>query len=214
MPADVPRLGAIEINLKILGVAGVAAIVTGVIFSVAPVLLMSHVQVTNSLRDGGHGATGGVRGRRIRASLMVLQVALAVILVVGAGLFLASVRRLSAIDLGFDQHNLMVVSIQPRQTMSASAQASLDGSDVASRLQAVVDRLHAEGSIDAVAGSDGALPLSGAIAIQDLDDDLDNGWPSIIWIDFGQVTSGYFSAMGIPLVKGQFWLPTAWAASP
>lgn len=91
--------------MRVIAAAGAAAIVTGVLFGLLPALQSSRADITRALRDGGRSMTAG-RGGALRSMLVVSEVALAVVLLVGAGLFTASFVQLMRIDTGFDHERL------------------------------------------------------------------------------------------------------------
>src|SRR5262245_26872785 len=89
-PADIPRVGAVTVDLRVLFFTGVVALMTSVLFSLAPALRSLKVDLTDSLKDGGQGGSSGAARQRFRNALVVVQMALAVLLLVGAGLMLRS----------------------------------------------------------------------------------------------------------------------------
>jgi putative ABC transport system permease protein len=100
-PASLPRLGRMELDTRVLVFTAVLAVVTTVLFGLAPILRAVRVQLTDALRDGATSATAGVARHRLRALLVVSQTALAVVLVIGAGLMIRSIAELQKVDLGF-----------------------------------------------------------------------------------------------------------------
>src|SRR5439155_2980415 len=85
------------------------SLVTGIAFGLAPALRASSTDLLTSLRDAGRGSAGS--GRRLRSALVVGEVALALVLLVGAGLTIRSFATLSAIDLGFDPSHVVTMRV-------------------------------------------------------------------------------------------------------
>lgn len=112
MPDGVPRVSSIAIDMRVLGVAALAALCTGVLFGVVPALQSSRVSVSSALKEGARGTVGG--RQYVRHVLVVAEVALAVVLLVGATLFTGSFLTLMRIDPGFDSSNVLTVRIAPR----------------------------------------------------------------------------------------------------
>jgi putative ABC transport system permease protein len=123
-PRELVNLQGVGINLTVLAWTLGASLVTGIIFGVAPALEATRVDLNDMLKEGGKGAGGqGSRSRRLRGSLVVAEVALALMLLVSAGLLVKSFIRLQEIDTGFDTENVltMVVSL-PEGKYSESQQ--------------------------------------------------------------------------------------------
>jgi len=95
----------------VLGFIVSLVLVTTLIFSLAPALRATRVNLTDSLKEGGHQGTAGPTGRHLRGALVVAEVALAVMLLIGAGLMLRSVRALQRIDLGFDPTGVLTMRL-------------------------------------------------------------------------------------------------------
>ncbi|MDQ3172032.1 MAG: ABC transporter permease [Acidobacteriota bacterium] len=104
-PAGFPRLETIGLSLPVVLFTFALALVTGIVFGLVPALQASRTSFGSSLRERGKSALSGVRGRRTRAALVVAELALAVVLLVGAGLLLRSFARLVNVDPGFDPSN-------------------------------------------------------------------------------------------------------------
>jgi predicted permease len=109
LPANLGTAAAID--WRILGFVGGLTIATGLLFGVAPALRSSRLDVGAMLKDGGRTMSGG-RSRLARA-LVVAQVAISLVLLVGAGLFLRTVRNLRSVDVGFESRNLLLVPVNP-----------------------------------------------------------------------------------------------------
>lgn len=104
-PAGFPRLEAIGVDLQVAVFTFAIAAITGLAFGLVPALQAGRASFGDSLRERGRSAPGGARGRRVRAALVVAELALAVVLLVGAGLLLRSFAKLVHVDPGFDPSN-------------------------------------------------------------------------------------------------------------
>ena len=116
-PGNLPRAGEIGMDWMVLAFAAGLAVVTGLLFGLAPALQMSRSDTNESLKEGGRGTSGGVKSQRMRNLLVVSEVALALILVVGAALLIESFRRLHQVEPGFDAANVLTfkTSVNPKR---------------------------------------------------------------------------------------------------
>ncbi len=111
-PGVLPRTEAVGVDLRVLGFALAASVVTGLVFGLVPALQATRVDVNAALKDGASGSTVG-RGRaRVQGSLVVSEVALSLILLTGAGLLFHSFIRLTRVDTGFDPARLVTIDLQ------------------------------------------------------------------------------------------------------
>jgi putative ABC transport system permease protein len=110
-PIDLTQLGRIELSYPVLAFTGVVSLLTAVICGLAPALEGTRADVQETLKDGSRQVGGGVRHRRLRQSFVVAELALAVVLLVGAGLMLRSFGSLQAIDPGIDTSNVLTARI-------------------------------------------------------------------------------------------------------
>jgi putative ABC transport system permease protein len=106
-----PRSQNIAMDWTVVLFAFGLALVTGIIFGLAPAIHATQVSVQQSLNEEGRGSSGSGRQRRIRSALVVAEIGLALVLLVGAGLLLRSFQTLTRIDPGFDARNLLVVNL-------------------------------------------------------------------------------------------------------
>jgi predicted permease len=106
--------GGVEYTLspRVLAFSFAVSVLTGVAFGLAPALRASRLDLTTAMKDGRRGSVGASRSRLSRA-LVVAQVAMSLVLLVGAGLFVRTVHNLQQVDVGFNQENLLVFSLRP-----------------------------------------------------------------------------------------------------
>ncbi len=197
MPDGVPRLASIAIDTRVLVAAAIAAAVTGLFFGMAPALQGSRADITHALRDGGRASTAGRGRQRLRATLVVTEVTLAVVLLVGAGLFLASFRHFASVDLGADLHQ--VLTLDAYLDYRDPSWHTLGRPFVAN----VVRRLRSVPGVESVAGVSDGLPLSGSwnrgpIGLPDRPaaGDVDEAFRH-------RVTPDYLTVLRVPLIRGR-----------
>jgi putative ABC transport system permease protein len=112
-PADIPRITEVRVDALVLGLAAALAIVTGLVFGVVPALQARRVDLQGALKaDDSRGATAGRERNLLRSTLVISEVALAVVLLVGAGLLVKSVWRLSQVDTGYRADNVVKAEFQ------------------------------------------------------------------------------------------------------
>jgi putative ABC transport system permease protein len=109
-PADVPGLDSVSLDLRVLAFTAGVSLLAALLFSLAPWLHACQVSLLGSLKEGGRTGEGQVR-HRVRNALVVSELALALVLLVGAGLLLRSLHRLQSIDPGFDPSRLFTFDL-------------------------------------------------------------------------------------------------------
>ncbi len=110
-PSDFPRLEEVRVDRAALGFAALLACATGIVVGLAPALSMPSRELPQRLKEGARGVTLGRRGRRMRRLLVVLETALALALLVGAGLLLRSLHALGRVDPGVDPERLLTLRV-------------------------------------------------------------------------------------------------------
>ena len=202
-PAGIPGLDDAGIDATVLAFALAAAVGTGVLFGTVPALQASRADLVRALNEGAPQMGGGFRfcrGNRTRSVLVVAEVALALMLLVGAGLLVRSFLTLSTVDPGFDPTNVLTAELNlPRSQYSDPAVAS-------ALFDQTLERLAARHGVEAV-GLVSSLPLTRgesliAFRIQGRAaptsrEDMTAARPQL-------VSPGYLDAMGLRLVAGRF----------
>src|SRR5207237_2735272 len=107
----VPRLAEVNVDLVVLIVTAVVAVGTGILFGLVPAFASAKPELTEALKEGGRTSTTGARRNQVRNSLVGAEIALALVLLVGAGLLLKSYVRVQTIDPGLDRRNVLTVEI-------------------------------------------------------------------------------------------------------
>jgi predicted permease len=111
--AGLPALAPLDIQPRILLFSAALAVGTTLLFGLAPALRLARLDLAESMRDGAGGATAGLRRHRLRGALAVVQIALAVVLLLGAGLMIRTLAALSRVDLGFDPQRVLTLQLRP-----------------------------------------------------------------------------------------------------
>jgi predicted permease len=110
-PVDIPRLKDVALDSRVVAFTLSISVLTGIIFGLAPALQAARVDLNDVLKEGGRGASVGASRSRLRAALVVAEVALSLVLLVGAGLLLKSFAKLTNVDPGFDPQDVTATSI-------------------------------------------------------------------------------------------------------
>jgi predicted permease len=197
---DLPRTGEIGVDVRTLAFAILVTILTAVLFGLVPSMSAARSAPQPALREATRGASSGLGQNRVGSILIVSQVALAFLLLAGAGLLGRSFWELSRVDPGFQAEQVVTM----RTTLAASRYETDDRIRLFSReLLARIGRLtevHAVGIADYLpmtrAGTGGAFDIEGRPVPRV--GDQPGSWISIVGGD-------YFEAMGIPLLRGRFF---------
>ena len=201
-PASIPRVAGVSLDWRVLLFTGVVALVTSVIFSLAPALRAMHVDLTESLKDGGQGASTGGARQRFRNALVVVEMALAVVLLVGAGLMLRSLWSLQRVPIGFDPSNVMTMRVSLPATSYESPE------QVVAFYQRLLERVRQLPGVRS-AGAARLLPLGSTIGDWGLRVDGYMPPPGTgAKGDWQIVTDGYIESIGERVVRGRTILPS------
>jgi len=206
---NIPRAAEISVDGSVLGFTGLIALLTGVIFGLAPAVQLSKADLNDALKDTSRGSTGGFRRTRIRGVLVVVEVALSVILLIGAGLLIRSFVLLQRVDSGFNPDRLLVANISlPTSRYAEPAQRSAFYTRLCQELTTVPGVVSAGATL--------SLPLGGNDARTPIAID-GRPVPPIAErpiVSLGIVSPDYFRAMGIPLQQGRFFAAQDNATAP
>jgi len=198
---SIPRLNEIGLDASVVGFTLAVSLFTGLLFGLAPLLHLSVDNLTRALREGGDRATAGSARYRLRQLLVVTEIALAVILVVGAGLMLRSFASLQNVDPGFDANGLLSfrLYLPPATYADATSQVNF--------LRELQDRVEAIPGVEAATLMSGLPPIrrinANTMEFDGLEQTADSPPNNVDYWQF--VMDDYFSTMKIPLVEGRLF---------
>ena len=196
-PDNIPRLSEISIDLRVLAFTFGISLLTGVLFGMIPALQASRPDLNDALKEGSRGSTGG-RSRTLRNVFVVTEVALALILLIGAGLMIRSFMQLQSVETGFNPENVLTMRAQLPRKGYPEPHHIVDFFKKAQERIATIPGVQAVGAIS-------YLPLTG---LASRDGFTIPGQPppkpgEEPGVEVRVVTPTYFQAMGIPLLKGR-----------
>jgi predicted permease len=204
LPEALPRISTVTLDLRVLGVAALASVVTGLLFGLAPALQLSRPGGASALRDGSRGATAD--GTRLRSALVVSEVALAVVLTIAAGLFLSSFLRVANVDIGLDPRNVLTMEVWPRLDSSTPGWAEPAMARSAAAIPDILDRVAAIPGVVSAGFMAGDLPLTGYSARADVAvPGREQPFVGDDRVQVRHVTPGYTAAVGTPVLRGRFF---------
>jgi predicted permease len=197
LPADTPRLLDTHIDWRVLAFTAGLAVLTGILFGLAPALESSGAAIAGTLNAAGRAAATSI-SHRLRSALAIAEIGLAVLLVIAAGLLIRSFWALSHVDPGFRAGRLVTARITPNQSFCSDAQRCVSFyNELLTRVRAVPGIT----SADLV----NTLPLGGRVAKRTVEiagQELLSRDPSpLLWMDV--VTPDYFHLMNIPVMAGR-----------
>jgi putative ABC transport system permease protein len=195
-PPDLPRLGEVRPDAWVLVFTFALSIVTGLAIGVVPALSASRPALQSTLKESGRGATSGRGQRRLRSGLVVAEVALAVVLTLGAGLLLRSFLSVLSIDPGFQSDRLLTLQIALPNNYQTPDQRRALYASLFSRLDAVPGVTSVGGTTRLPLGS---TNVSTKVGVEG------RGLPPGEWpeVEFRRAVHNYFPAMGIPILRGR-----------
>jgi putative ABC transport system permease protein len=197
LPTTLPSLAAAGLDWRVATFTVVVSLATGVVFGMIPALQATRVPVIEGLREGARGTIGSRRIRRTRSALVVVEVALALVLLVSAVLLTQTFVRLLDVDPGFRSEGALTMEINLPRT-------AYPGDRPVAFFERLLSRLAALPGVDSV-GATSSLPLSG---LENLRQVTLDGRPrpapgQEIVSDYRVVMPSYFRSMGIPLLAGE-----------
>jgi putative ABC transport system permease protein len=201
MPEGVPRVAGIALNVRVLAAAAGLSLMTALLFGIVPALQLSKTDLSTALKEGTRSAGAGCRPGRMRSALVVAEVALAVVLLVAASLFIGSFIALMRIDPGFNPEHVLTADISPRWEPGQRS------ADSAAQFIQIVDRVSQVHGVMHSSMISGGMPLGGGMTMTDFrlrGQTLQNSTV----ISFRVVTPAYHNALRIPLKRGRLLNPT------
>jgi putative ABC transport system permease protein len=196
-PGTIARLEKIDLDWRVFGFTLGVSCLTGILFGLAPALQVSKPNLQHSLKESGRGFAGA-RGQRLRGLLVIAEVALSLVLLIGAGLLIRSFIRLQNVDLGFNPDRLLTLRIE------LSDSKARDWTRGANFYQQVIDRVQALPGVESV-GITNAAPIEtpgmrSAIVMEDKPDPPPGQQQ---FANIRIISPDYFRTLGVPLLKGR-----------
>ena len=199
LPVTLPRANEVGIDLHVLIFTGVVSILAGVLFGLVPAVKTARSNLQETLKESGRGTSGA--HHRVQGMFVVVEMAMALVLLIGAGLMIRSLMRLWSVNPGFDPHSVLTFSVAlppSNSTLSPDADRSI--------FRQLHDRLAGVPGVQAVSLSGGGLPFLG--------DDEEFFWidgqpkpatdKDMNWTLRYTVEPDYFKTMTVPLQRGRF----------
>ncbi|HVG17616.1 MAG TPA: ABC transporter permease [Blastocatellia bacterium] len=204
---NIPRVKEVGIDGRVLGFTLLVSLVTGVVFGLIPAIQASRTDLNETLKEGGRTAATAL-GQWVRRALVVFEVAIALFVLIGAGLMIKSFMRLSEIDPGFKPDNVLTMQVALTQGKYP------DPAQRANFFKQLIHRLEALPGVQAV-GTISQLPMSGQnndtrFSVEGRPADRSN--PT--YANSRVASPDYFKALGIPLLKGRYFSDSDSEAPP
>lgn len=198
LPASIYGAKDIGIDGMVLAFVLIVSLTTGLVFGLVPALQATKSDLNESLKEGGRGGSAGARRNRARGLLVVSEIALSLVLLIGAGLMIRSFIRLEQVNPGFNAHNVLTMRLTLPQAQYSDVRKR------ASFYQQVIERLQSVPGVESAAAIS-RLPLTPGnsgrgLTIEGFQNDAAGNGPNA---DYRVISPDYFKVMGIPLIKGR-----------
>ena len=197
-PDNIPRLNEVGVDARVFGFTLVISLLTGILFGLVPAINASKPDLNEGLKESSKGSTGTAAGKRTRSVLVAVEVALSLVLLIGAGLMIKSFIRLQQMNLGFNTDNLLTMSLTLSESRYPEAHQQV------AFFQKTLEQVAALPGVKSTAVTTG-LPLTLSLEGSDFriegQPEPESGKEMIIFKR--SVSPGYFGALGTPLIKGR-----------
>ncbi|HEY3740922.1 MAG TPA: ABC transporter permease [Bryobacteraceae bacterium] len=198
-PANLPRVEEVRLDMTVLVFTMLLSLAASVVFGLVPALKASRVDLSDALKQGARGATVG-DSRGLRGALVVAEIAISMILLIGAGLLIRSFDRLTRVDLGYRPDHLLVINSNlPAETIEDARRSNLVYGKVAAQIGSIPGIVSASAAMGLVGGpprSNGGYYLEGGPDYYQLGMTGPQG-------DFFVIMPDYFRTIGVPLHAGR-----------
>lgn len=203
LPANTPRLGAIRVDGMVFGFSLLLSLATGLLFGLVPALTAARPDLNELLKAGGKASGGGANLKRTLNGLVIAEIALACVLLIGAGLAANSFVRVQQVEPGFNAERVLMMRLQVPENRYPTL------SELNGFYGRALERLAATPGIEAVALANN-LPLNRANAVRRL---TIEGRNDSLPADFGVVSADYFRVLQLPLRRGRVFTASDTATS-
>jgi putative ABC transport system permease protein len=196
-PENIPRLKEINIDYRVFGFTFALSVITGIVFGLAPAMQTFKINLNDQLKEGGRSMADGSQ-KHFRSTLVVFEIAISLVLLIGAGLMIKSFGYLIGTDPGFKSNNLLTMTIfLPKAKYPENRR-------VADFFSQVLQKGESVPGIDSI-GLTSQIPLNGTEWTNSFDIE---GRPPLApgkdnFSDLRWISPGYFKTMGIPFIKGR-----------
>jgi len=199
IPASIPRVNEISVNLPVLAFTLGLAVITGLVFGIVPAFAATRTQLSDALKEGGRSAVQGPQHHRMRAVLVVAEIALSMVLLVGAGLLVRSFQRVLETNTGVQSEHVLTASLNlPEAQYAESKQVRSFYRDLMSRLEQLPGIKTAGASTD--------LPLEGSwLEIFTPEGYQPPPGASLNTCFNSMILGNYLQTIGVPLIHGRFF---------
>jgi putative ABC transport system permease protein len=197
-PTDIPRVESVTVDARVVFFMLGVTVLTSVAFGLAPALQASSVNLSDTLKESGRGSSDGIRRNRLRSFLVASEFALALMLLIGAGLMIRSFSALQSVDPGFNPHNVLSMIV------SVAGSKEFDPAPREIFYRQLLERVRTLPDVESAAGIN-HLPVGSDIwdwsfTIDGRSKPLPGDAPRAI---YRIVTPGYFQTMRLPLIRGR-----------
>ncbi len=197
LPIDFPRAQGIGVDWRVLGFTLLMSLVTGIVFGLAPALQATNPDVNEALKESARGAAGGAHRNRMRSLLIVSEVALSLVLLIGAGLLFRSFLSLQAVELGFRPQRILTFRLTPAgANFTQDAHYSAFYNQVAERIKTLpgVDTVGVINTLPLTKGPTAGFRVEGRPLL------TPDKWPGV---NYRNVSPDYFRAVNVPILQGR-----------
>jgi len=204
-PMGLTRLNEVALDPRVLGGTSVLCLLTGILVGLAPAIAMTRRNLSPNGRDGGRGVAGGIATRRIRRALVVTEFALAIVLLVGAGLLIRSLRSVENVDLGFRPERVLSLAVASPPFLAPAQRAGF--------FNRVLEELQPLHGVES-AGIIGDLFIGGNPERVLTTEDDGRTTSEHLRFRTDEVSGGLFTALGTRLLRGRFFSESDGPNSP
>ena len=199
LPETMPRINEITLNWSIVGFAFLLALFTGLLCGLAPGFAALRTNVNDAMKEGGRSGSAGGNHGRLRSGLVVLEIAVALILLTASGLLLRSFNKMSAVDLGFrPEHVTTAVYSLPQKEYTTQVQ-------VDSFNNRLLQQLRQQPGVEAASLTTNIPTTGGGLQLFIVEGYVDPRGPDQTAASPTEVIGDYFKAIGTPLLRGRYF---------
>ena len=197
IPENIPRVRGMHIDGRVLAFTIGISVLSGIVFGLAPAIQSSRLNLNSSLKEGGRSGEGAGK-RRVRSALVVAEIALSLVLLIGAGLMIKSFAALQRVNVGFNPDNLVTMQL------SLPGSRYRDRAQIISFYQQLLQRVEAIPGVESAATNISLPPdllqISDDFVLEGSATSPDQTYPIAALL---LSSPGYFKALGIPLLQGR-----------